>query len=190
MQTRLFLPFVALATLTGCTIRPPEQTLSNEFPASLQEMNAKVDEMAGPVSEEEHVSIPEKLVLYHCLHLQMQTYQKDLLNAVLQETALMNQPASHTLKIKPAQPLPVSAQELQKRLGLSEEQISRIHRLFHDSLKIVAEETSYMTAQESSAYLSEQERHFADFAHKMIAVHSHMTGKPFNPIYLRDRHQR
>ena len=60
MQTHVFLPFIALSVLTGCTLRLPESTLSNEFPASLKEMNLKIDQMARGLTNKDPISLQEK----------------------------------------------------------------------------------------------------------------------------------
>ncbi len=189
MQTHVFLPFIALSVLTGCTFRPPEPTLSNEFPASLKEMNLKIDQMADVPADKDPVSLQEKMVLYHCLHMQVKAYQARLTNAIIQDTRLLDQPAPQALHIQPTCQLPVSTEEVQKRLGLTESQVTRVGRLYHDSLKMIDEEISYLSVREAGSYLSEQERHFSQFAHKLISVHTHMTGKAFNPVYLRNRYQ-
>ena len=55
--------------------------------------------------------------------------------------------------------------------------------------KMIDEEIRYLSVREAGSYLSEQERHFSQFTHKLISVHTHMTGKAFNPVYLRNRYQ-
>ena len=189
MQTRIFLPLMTLSVLTGCTFRPPEPTLSNVFPTTLKEMNLKIDQMADVSADKAPVSLQEKLVLYHCLHMQVKAYQTRLTDAIIKDTSLLDQPAPQVLHIQPTRQLPVSPEEVQKRLGVTEEQITRICQLYHDSLQIIDEEISYLSVREAGSYLSEQERHFSQFAHKLICAHAHITGKSFNPVYLRHRYQ-
>ena len=68
--------------------------------------------MARGLTNKDPVSLQEKMVLYHCLHMQVKAYQARLTNAIIQDTRLLDQPAPQTLHIQPTQQLPVSTEEV------------------------------------------------------------------------------